>query len=160
MQPQWPQQPQQPWWPKWPQQPHFTKELLEPDCWIIPGTKMTNTGPFLRNESSKIQFFTYIWYPFCWRLLRPTYIVFLKTISNSVKYPLIRIYLCCYLTYRKVASSIPVYYSIFYYFWGATNWDVLLTETCHYYHVQQSIRWWVQKRSHYLQIIHKYSHLP
>ena len=62
--------------------------------------------------------------------------------------------------YRKVASSRPVYYSIFYYFWGASNWDVLLTETCHYYHVQQSIKWWVQKRSHYLQITSKYSHLP
>ena len=35
-------------------------------------------------------------------------------------------------TYRKVASSRPVYYSIFDYFWGATNWDVLLTETCYY----------------------------
>ena len=45
--------------------------------------------------------------------------------------------------YRKVASSRPVYYSIFDYFWGATNWDVLLTETCHYYHVQESIKWWV-----------------
>ena len=63
-------------------------------------------------------------------------------------------------TYRKVASSRPVYYSIFDYFLGATNWDVLLTETCHYYHVQQSIKWWVQKRSHYLQITSKYSHLP
>ena len=29
-------------------------------------------------------------------------------------------------TYRKVAR--PVYYSIFEQFWGATNWDVLLTE--------------------------------
>ena len=30
------------------------------------------------------------------------------------------------LTYRKVASSRPVYYSIFDHFWGATNQDVLL----------------------------------
>ena len=43
-------------------------------------------------------------------------------------------------TYRKVASSIPVYYSIFDYFWGATNQDVLLSETCYYCHVQQSIK--------------------
>ena len=43
-------------------------------------------------------------------------------------------------TYRKVASSIPVYYSILNHFWGATNWDVLLTETCYYCLVQQS-RW-------------------
>ena len=34
--------------------------------------------------------------------------------------------------YRKVASSIPVYYSIFNNFGDATNWDVLLTETCYY----------------------------
>ena len=31
-------------------------------------------------------------------------------------------------TYRKLMSSTPVYYSIFEHFWGATNWDVLLTE--------------------------------
>ena len=35
-----------------------------------------------------------------------------------------------FFDYRKVASSRPVYYSIFELFWGATNWDVLLTETC------------------------------
>ena len=79
LQPQWPQQPQQPRWPQWPQQPHFTKELPEPDGWIIPGTKMTSTGPFLWDGSSKIQFFTGIWYLFCWRLLRPAYVTFLKT---------------------------------------------------------------------------------
>ena len=33
--------------------------------------------------------------------------------------------------YRKVASSRPVYYSIFDHFWGATNQDVLLTEACY-----------------------------
>ena len=46
--------------------------------------------------------------------------------------------------YRKVASSIPVYYSILSHFLGATNWDVLLTKTCYYSlvycHVQQSIK--------------------
>ena len=47
--------------------------------------------------------------------------------------------------YRKVASSRPVYYSIFYLFWGATNQDVLLTETCYYCYIQKSIKWWVHK---------------
>ena len=46
-----------------------------------------------------------------------------------------------HFTYRKVGSSRLVYYSIFNHFWGATNWDVLLTETCYYYHVQKSIKW-------------------
>jgi hypothetical protein len=77
--PQWPQQPQQPRWPQWPQQPHFTKELHEHDSWIIPGARMTSTDPFLWDESSKIQFFTGIWYLFCWTLLRPAYVTSLKT---------------------------------------------------------------------------------
>ena len=50
--------------------------------------------------------------------------------------------------YRKVASSRPVYYSIFDYFWGATNQDVLLTETCYYCYVQKSMKCWVHKRLH------------
>ena len=79
LQPQWPQQPWQPQWPQWPQQPHFINFFTNPDGWIIPGTQMTNTSPFLWNGSSKIQFFTDIWYPFCWRLLRPAYVTFLKT---------------------------------------------------------------------------------
>ena len=49
------------------------------------------------------------------------------------------------LAYRKVASSRPVYYSIFYLFWGATNQDVLLTEMCYYCYIQKSIKWWVHK---------------
>ena len=69
-QPQWPQQPQQPQWPQWPQQPHFIKKFTRPHRWIIPNTQMTNTILFLCNGSSKIQFFTNIWYPFCPRLLR------------------------------------------------------------------------------------------
>ncbi len=32
--------------------------LMHHDGWVIPGTKNTNTGPFLWNGSSKIQFFT------------------------------------------------------------------------------------------------------
>ena len=35
--------------------------------------------PFVWNESSKIQFFTDIWYLFCQRLLRPAYVTFLET---------------------------------------------------------------------------------
>ena len=58
LQPQWPQQPQQPQWPQWPWQPHFIKKFTDPDGWIIPGTKMTNTCLFLLNRSSKTQFFT------------------------------------------------------------------------------------------------------
>ena len=79
LQPQWPRQPQQPQWPQWPQQPHFIKKFTHPDGWIIPTTKMTNTSSFLRNRSSKIQWFTDIWYPFCQRLWRPAYVIFLKT---------------------------------------------------------------------------------
>ena len=78
LQPQWPQWPQQPQWPQWPQQPHFIKKSTDPDDLIIPSTQMTNTSPFLWNGSSKIQFFTDIWYPFCWRLLRPADVIFLK----------------------------------------------------------------------------------
>ena len=44
---------------------------------------MTSTGPFLLVGSSKIQFFTGIWYLFCWRPLRPAYVTFLK---NGCKY--------------------------------------------------------------------------
>ena len=32
----------------------FIKELPDLDDWIVPGTKMTNVGPFLLNGSSKI----------------------------------------------------------------------------------------------------------
>ena len=46
--------------------------------------------------------------------------------------------------YRKVASSRPVYYSIFDHFWGATNQDVLLSKTCYYCHVNHR----VHKRCH------------
>ena len=54
-------------------------------------------------------------------------------------------YCVCTTTYRKVASSRPVYYSIFDLFWGATNQDVLLTEMCYYCYIQKSIKWWVHK---------------
>ena len=79
MQPHWSQQHLQPHWPHQPLKPYFLKELPDPDGWIIPGTKMTNTGPFLWNGSSKIQIFTNIWNFFCQRLLRPSDATFLKT---------------------------------------------------------------------------------
>ena len=60
LQPQWPPQPQRPPWPQQTLQPHFIKNITDCNSWIIPGTKMTNTGPFLWNESSKIQFFNNI----------------------------------------------------------------------------------------------------
>ena len=41
---------------------------------------MTNTGPFLGIESSKIQFFTDTWQSFCQRLLRPANVTFWKKI--------------------------------------------------------------------------------
>ena len=47
LQPHCPHRPLQPHWPLQPQKPYFTKKLPDPNDWIIPGTKMTNTGPFL-----------------------------------------------------------------------------------------------------------------
>ena len=41
-------------------------QFTDPDGLINPSTQMTNTGPFLWNGSSKIQFFTDIWYS-SWR---------------------------------------------------------------------------------------------
>ena len=53
-------EPLQPDWPQQPPQPYFIKEVPNPDGLILPGTKMTNNGPFLWNGSSKIYFFTNI----------------------------------------------------------------------------------------------------
>ena len=58
LQPQWPLQLQQPPWPQWRLQSLCINHFTDCDGWIIPGTKMTNTGQFLWNGSSKIQFFT------------------------------------------------------------------------------------------------------
>ena len=61
LQPHWPHWPHRPWQPHWPQQPlqpYIIKERPDTNGWIIPGTKMTNTGAFLWNGLSKIQFFT------------------------------------------------------------------------------------------------------
>ena len=41
---------------------------------------------------------------------------------------LMQLYFLCISAYRKVASSRPVYYSIWNHFSGATHWDVLLTD--------------------------------
>ena len=54
LQPQQPHRPLQPQWPQQPLKPYFIKELHDPDYRIIPGTKMTNAGPFLWSGSSKI----------------------------------------------------------------------------------------------------------
>ena len=78
LQPQWHQWPQQPQRPQSLCQPHFIKEFTDPDGLIIYNTQMTNTSSFLWNESSKIQFFTIVWYFFCQRLLRPADIIFLQ----------------------------------------------------------------------------------
>ena len=48
-----------PHWPQMTLQPYFLKKHLGTDL-IITGTKMTHTGHFLLNESSKIQFFSAI----------------------------------------------------------------------------------------------------
>ena len=42
----------------------FPQKLPDPYGLIITGTKITNTGNFLWNGSSKIQFFTNIWHLF------------------------------------------------------------------------------------------------
>ena len=55
----------------------FLKKLPDPDCLTILATIMTNIGP-LWIGYSKIQFFTDIWHPFCRRLLRPAFVIFLK----------------------------------------------------------------------------------
>ena len=44
----------------------FYQKITDPDDLIIPSTKVTHTSPFFWNESSKIQFFTDIWYS-SWR---------------------------------------------------------------------------------------------
>ena len=55
--------------------PNFLNKLPTPSAWVISGTKLTNTCPL----SSKIQFFTDIWYSFCRRLVRPVNVTFSKT---------------------------------------------------------------------------------
>ena len=56
LQPRWPHRPLRPHWPQQPRQHYFIKELHNPNDLIIPGTKLTDNGPFLWNESSKIHF--------------------------------------------------------------------------------------------------------
>ena len=45
---------------------------------------MTNTSPFLWNGSSKIPFFTDIWYSFFPRLLRPANLFFFKLVDETL----------------------------------------------------------------------------
>ena len=58
LQPQQPHWPLQPLWPQRPLKPYFIKKRPDLDNCIVPGTKMNSAGPFLSNQSSKIQFFT------------------------------------------------------------------------------------------------------
>ena len=82
MQSQWPLQPQQ---PRWPQCDLYslistTTKKNYWSWWLDP--------PWCQNDQywslfkewiiKNPVFFTDIWYPFCWRLLRPAYITFLK----------------------------------------------------------------------------------
>ena len=73
LQPQWPHRPLQPQWPQQPLKPYFIKELPNPDDWIIPGTKMTNAGPFLWNVCISFLDFYYCldFYSLFLRLLFP-----------------------------------------------------------------------------------------
>ena len=66
----------------------FHQKNTDSDGQIIPGTNMTNTGPFSWNGLSKMQFFTDIWYPFCRRLLRPADVTFLKNSCCTQKFPI------------------------------------------------------------------------
>ena len=45
-------------------------------------------GPLFVEWILKIQFFTDIWYFFCWRLLRPAVIIFLKNGCGTQKFPI------------------------------------------------------------------------
>ena len=47
-------------------------------------TEITNTGPFLRIETSKIQINTETWQSFCQRLLRPANVTFLKLVDGTL----------------------------------------------------------------------------
>ena len=47
----------------------FPQKIPDPEGLISNDMKMTNTGPFLWNESSKIQIFPNIYFLFCQRLL-------------------------------------------------------------------------------------------
>ena len=105
---------------QWPQQPHIIKTFTDPDGWIIPGTKMTNTVPFLLNESSKTQIFTEILYPFCQRLLRPADVTFLKN-----KESILKIY---YLRILKLLSNkilLTLHYCQSQFIKSSSMWDTL-----------------------------------
>ena len=87
LQPQWPQWPQKPQWPQWPQQLHFIKKITRPDGLIIPGTKMTNISPFLWTGSSKLQFFTNIWYLYVLEAVEASQCYFFENRFIKIKCP-------------------------------------------------------------------------
>ena len=65
----------------WPQQ-HPTEKVLKfnsDKSRFYQNHFFQNIKIKLWHGSSKIQFCTDIWYPSCWRLLRPVYVTFLKT---------------------------------------------------------------------------------
>ena len=138
LQPRWPQRPLQPQQPLQPQKPFFTKELPDSGGWIIPGTKMTNTVPFLLNESSKIQIFTDNLYSIYQRLLRPADVIFLKTkkicqkfiISGSQNYFQTRFYL-----HISICQSQFIKHS--------SIWDTLYIGWHRDYHLPTYQRWHV-----------------
>ena len=77
-------------WPQQPLQPYFLKKLPGPDGLIITGTKMTNTGHFLYNESSEFQFFTSIGYLFLSKAVEASLLYFLENWLMKLKSPNLR----------------------------------------------------------------------
>ena len=59
--------------------PISSNNILILMVWSSLAPKWPILNIFLWNGLSKTQFFTNIWYPFWWRLLRPAYVPFLKT---------------------------------------------------------------------------------
>ena len=100
----------------------FPQKLPGPGGWIIPSTKMTNTGPLLWNKSSKILIFTDILYTFCRRLLRPADVTFLKTknvyqkfiISAFQNYFQTRFYLHISICQSQFIKSSSMWYTLYF----------------------------------------------
>ena len=120
LQPHWPHRPLQPHWPLQPQKPYFTKKLPDPNDWIIPGTKMTNTGPFLWNGSSKTKLFTDIWYSFCRRLLRLADVIFLKNGCGTQKFPI-----SAFQNHLQTKSNLHIFIRQSQFISAISMWDTL-----------------------------------
>ena len=71
-------------------QPYFLKKHPGKDDMIITGTKMTNTSHLLQNESSRIQFFTDIWYLFLSEAVEASLCYFLENLLMKLKCPNLR----------------------------------------------------------------------